>query len=703
MRNFTLPQKSNSIFLIFLFGILSSTIQLNYLKTAAFVFSGNEISISIILGHWLIFTATGSYFGGKFHNRTHLVSVASVYSILSIIFYWLIFLSRRIFHIENFITISIEKIFFLSFVFMSVPVFLNGFLFPILTKELQQQNKHQIINKIYGLELLGAASGSLLFAIILFFSGNTYYLLLALNLLFLSYLFLCKRHYNSIIIILILSITLMFFESKIKNQFYTNFELESLVETPIGTISSLENNNSIFSDNIFIYDSESFEHSEEMVHFYCSAHKSPEKILILGNITPLIYNELLKYKTIKNITSIIENRRLFQIIWKDKIFPANTQCIFGDPYKILKNLKDKFDVIIFNIPSPSNFKWNRYYTSEFFQQLNHLTKNESVVGISLKGSETFLPEAQVEFLKTIQNTLEINFRTITIIPGETIHFICSEEKIDSISIKPENNIYVIPETLSDRLSTFKTNFLNDKLNQSKTNRTNSLFRPVGIYYSTILSQQLTKSILAKAYIFLRKIGIKYIFIGSFLGSLLLLIKNNQDQIIKRKMLFFGFFVMSIESILILLNQSISGAIYLQTALIIFIFMFGAGLSSYFYNKFQLTEKWIFVACNLITLFSIMTIFFNQLAIFIYIIIFGTGVISGQIFPRLINSWNGVNSGELISKTGSLYALEVLGGSIGLYVISIFVIPVWGFLAALGILQIFVVIFTINIFLQNRGS
>jgi len=157
------------------------------------------------------------------------------------------------------------------------------------------------------------------------------------------------------------------------------------------------------------------------------------------------------------------------------------------------------------------------------------------------------------------------------------------------------------------------------------------------------------------------------------------------------MLFFGLFVMSQVSILILLYQTIAGAVDLRSAVIIFLFMTGAGISSLFYNRFQLNLISIFVLCNLINTMTILILFFNHLVFLINLGILATGFVSGQVFPLLMKQYK---QDKLITGTGKIYAYDILGGSLGLYLISILIIPVWGFLPALISIEIILLFLTI---------
>lgn len=711
-------KKTKLLFLLlFAFGFLSSVTQLSYLRIAAFVFSGNEITISILLGHWLIFTALGSYSGALFHKKISqkFHSFAFLFSIFTLLFYWLIYLSRRLWQIDNFLILSTGKIFFMTALLLALPTMLNGFLFPFITQKIVVRAKYIRVNLIYGTELLGAALGSFVFTLWLFFSLKGFYLLLLSNLLFLI-LIVLRLHspFKKIIslILILLSVSqLTFYEDELAQTFYQNFHLESKNETPFGILTALstENSNGIYSDNVFLWNSESFQAAEEKVHFSLSLAKNPKNVLIIGNSDPLLLTEIAKYDEVRKVNFYGNDRIQFEQLFSGvelKNFPFDFEPHFGDPFELIQKRRDKFDVILLNVPEPTNLRWNRYFTLEFFKMLHFRMTKNAIMDLPVPASETFMTTAEQDFLKILKNSLSKVFTKVMLIPGETLHFIVSDDceniSVRNLKIKPKNNHFINENYLSDRLSEFKINFLTTNLEQSKTTAVNSLFKPLGFYYSTVMWGQQSAGLLSNIYQKLHQIPVIYIFLSLIGLSLMGLIFKKGGVGKKSKMVFFGFFVMAQESLLIYLYQSLAGAVYLRTALIIFLFMAGAGFSSLLYHKIPLSENIIFLLANLINLTGLLVIYFNFLSFLINPAIFLTGILSGQIFPLLLEKANSADK-EKVTNTGKFYACDVFGGSIGLYLISIIVLPVWGFFPAFGIIQIILLFFSINNMLHKTSG
>ena len=692
-------------FPIFFYGALSITIQLNFIKIISFVCSGNEISISIVLGHWLILTALGSFIYGKYHHKfsLNLFFVFLSYTTLSVLFYWFLYYLRHIMGIDNFVLLSNDTVFFISLLFLAVPVFMNGFMFPLITAAIYNRHKNIRINYVYGWELIGAALGSLLFALCLKYTESTYQYFIIVTIFAvpgMKTLSAGRGQWLLAAIFMILLGSTLIFESNISKGYYNKYELTAKSETPTGIITQLsqENNNSVYVDNIFIHSNENLSVNEEIVHFACSMHGSPRNLLIIGPANPLLLNEINKYKTIEHICHISSSKTLHKELFaQDTIveYDFTINHIFDDPYKRIQRIHKDFDVILLTIPEPTNLKYNRYYTSEFFQIISQNMSPKSLLDIRLQGGETYLSGDRIKLLNVIQNTIKKNFPTLILIPGETIHFIGKNNDTDydisSFTVVPGNTQYINSHYLRDRLSPFKIDFLMSNLEKFPTQKINSLFKPRGYFYSTLLQDLQTKGFISKIYRELVKIPVAYIYLIIFIFTIPLLFIKKEIKRLKYNMIFFGLFVMSQESILILLYQTIAGAVYLRTAVIIFLFMTGAGISSLFYNRFQLNLISIFVLCNLINTMTILILFFNHLVFLINLGILATGFVSGQVFPLLMKQYK---QDKLITGTGKIYAYDILGGSLGLYLISILIIPVWGFLPALISIEIILLFLTI---------
>jgi spermidine synthase len=111
------------------------------------------------------------------------------------------------------------------------------------------------------------------------------------------------------------------------------------------------------------------------------------------------------------------------------IRPGGVKFIIGDGRLFLKETKKKYDVIIVNVPDPLNLQLNRYYTEDFFRMAKRSLNTGGVFSISHTSSENFISDIQSIVLRSINNSLEGVFDSVTVFPGSIVHFIAGESKV----------------------------------------------------------------------------------------------------------------------------------------------------------------------------------------------------------------------------------------------------------------------------------
>ena len=117
-------------------------------------------------------------------------------------------------------------------------------------------------------------------------------------------------------------------------------------------------------------------------------------------------------------------------------FPAQTAAFRTDPRvhlhfldgrRFLSETKDKFDVIVVDVPDPQTAQLNRFYTVEFFRLARAHLAPDGLFATQLRSSEETISPDLAEFLRSIRRTLGEVFPYQAAIPGETIHFFGAAE------------------------------------------------------------------------------------------------------------------------------------------------------------------------------------------------------------------------------------------------------------------------------------
>jgi len=474
------------------------------------------------------------------------------------------------------------------------------------------------------------------------------------------------------------------------------------------TLTCYGGNKILFGNNEPIYPAGITESAEELVHFGMLNHAGAHEVLIIGIANPDIYRQLAKYPELEYVETIQPDGKLQNFLDSDNSlieYHFMIKNVIEDPLKYLKQTRHCFDVVIMNIPTPVNAMWNRYYTLEFLHILKQSLNDHAVVSMQFQGSETYLSEEHVAFLKIMENTARKVFRNVCWIPGETVHLLASDFELsnnlnffrEQLNLFQIENLYVRESYLWDRLSPLKINFLKENLLQNPETEINTLRRPVGYYYDTVLWAQQAEGLLKIVYQRLWNIGAVW-FSAFILGILIIIIiwfRIRQHQIarLRLNMAIIGFSVMSLETIVIIIYQSYIGALYLYIALLTMSFMLGGAAGAWLQRRWLAPGREIQFAAivsGMVIVISILVLLLltNSALLTVPVLYFGllcaVGLLQGLIFPLLSYLVKKFSQVESASAAGSIYAWDIVGSCLGVYLTSGILIPVFGLLAAVSI-------------------
>jgi len=73
----------------------------------------------------------------------------------------------------------------------------------------------------------------------------------------------------------------------------------------------------------------------------------------------------------------------------------------ADARYFVKRTKQKYDVIIINLPDPNTALINRYYTVDFFKEAHNILSKGGILSLSVSSSENYLNEETRSFLRSI--------------------------------------------------------------------------------------------------------------------------------------------------------------------------------------------------------------------------------------------------------------------------------------------------------------
>ena len=460
---------------------------------------------------------------------------------------------------------------------------------------------------------------------------------------------------------------------------------------------------------------------EELVHYVLLQHAKPEKVLIIGSSHPDVFGEILKHKSIQEIN----------YVELDPVFTELSQKYFANSWQLTKNENrinlinqdgrfyisqshQKFDVIILNAGDPLNANLNRFYTTEFFENVKSILSPSGIFTFQLSSSENYISKELTEFLQIINKSLQEVFADVKIIPGESIHFFASNEKevikpkadllISQLKNREIQNQFVNEYYLHFKLSPERMLEVKGQIQPRNSTITNRDFQPIAYFFNLIFWSSQFSSTYSSISEFI--FGISFTWFLTLTILLLLLVfvtvsitgkKNEIQQNMKIAVFIMGISLIVTEIIVLLGFQAIYGYIYHQMAALIGFFMAGIALGSGFFLKQKLINRKLYIKRLIsvqiilgflpIIVFVIFQIESNVLGqIFIFLITFSCGAVGGYHFPLASKIYFSDNQ-----NVGILYGLDILGAMIGTVIFGVICIPLYGFL------KVAIVILIINLF------
>lgn len=718
----------------FVLGLTSMIGQIIIIRELMVVFYGNELSLGAILASWLFWTSFGSYALGrlvdKLKSKEKLLSYMQL--LISIALPANIFIIRNIKSILNIAPgkiIGFVPMLGSSFLSLSFICMLLGFTFILISKISARESKlpSAEIGRIYFLEGAGASIGGLLYS---FFLINTLspfqntFIVGSANLL-ISLLF--NKNILQILYLSFISITFIsnwptYLEKYSRKMQFRPFELVESIDSIYGNISvtKIAEEFSFYENGLLVFTSGDLLTSEESVHYAMLEHPSPKKVLLIGGGTGGPLEEILKHP-VKKVDYVELDPLIIKLSEKHLplIEDKRVNVSHVDGRFFVKSLaSENYDVIILNLPDPYNAMLNRFYSLEFFGEIEKILAPDGIFSFSLASSENYLNSEQAHYLASIYNTLEKEFSDIKIFPGDSATFLASNST-DVLTYSPDILIQRLKERGIDtkfvreyylpfKLDPLRIKYIENTIKEYKKAKINQDFKPIGYFYHASLWMTLFyggKGILP----FFEKINLP-LFISILIILFLLTFLIQKFRKTKTRMPVIlsigttGMSEISFQIIVIFAFQFLYGYMYYRIGLILTSFMIGLVLGAYFINKVleKVDEKSLYLKtqifiCAYPLILPIIFIHIAKINItrpdiggalqlsFAFLPIIA-GFLGGVQFP-LANKICLKGYEDVGKTTGLLYGVDLFGACVGGILIGLLLVPVLGIIQACVLLSV----------------
>ncbi len=405
------------IFLIFINGYVSLSLELVVLRQLSFYVGSSAVITSIIMGIFLGFMSFGYFLGSSekisgskirkilcvsFMTIAFIAFVATSFPLVSEYFAWLG---------SKGITSSVIQTFIYSFVFLSVGPFLFGFNTTLLSRWLHKHNTNYTGN-IMAWDTIGSVMGSLITTLILMpFIGVNYTVMMIVFLALIAAMFTCRKWWVFLICVLILIPTLLVNSSEVLRNRYgilVNNANSTISVSEFGNLRVLDMNGLPMS----IYNTKNGSMAEYINYINDNfIYKIPKnrkyKILVLGagGFTAGLKDTFNDYTFVDiehTLKDVSEKYFLGQTLTDNKKF------VVQDASQFLKNTDENYDLIILDVYSNSYQIPEGLITAEFMERIKARIAPDGIIIMNMIVSVSFKDKYSQVFDNTFHTVFPYN-------------------------------------------------------------------------------------------------------------------------------------------------------------------------------------------------------------------------------------------------------------------------------------------------------
>jgi spermidine synthase len=611
-----------------LIGFAAIVGQILLIRELLLVFYGNELSTAIILASWLVWTSLGSAALGRIADalpNKHrvfalvqlLLAVLLPASILAVRY------AKILWNIPVGEILDLVRMLYIAFAILAPFCFLSGFLFA-LGCSLHHQTTgagNRSVGAVYVLEAVGSGVGGVAF--IALFVHALHHLQTALvvsGLLMLSatwpWLHTGEKTWGrvrlwvsgSVLIglFLVLALHSENWEMTSRGWGWRGYRLMGSEDTPYGnlTVVSAAGQMSLYANGLWMFTYPDPRTAEESVHFALLQHPEPKSVLLIGGGISSSLTEVLKHASVSRVDyveldpQVIDmGRRLLPTEAVRALDDARVNLIYADGRKYVKTTASRYDVVMVNLPDPMTAQLNRFYSVDFFREVQRITLPGGILSLSLTSSENIIGLTLAQLLNSLYRSMAAAYHHTLVLPGATAHFFGAMQAgtlvsdpqvlVDRIRQRHLALTYVQEYYLLFNLSQERLAYFQDILEATAGTRINRDLAPACYFYDMIhWSAQYTPG-LKQIFLFLGQVEWRWCMLAVLILSALCFAwvqQRAQAKDLKPALLGVGFVTgyseMTLNVLLILAFQVLYGYVYDQIALLITAYMLGLILGSW---------------------------------------------------------------------------------------------------------------------------
>ena len=625
---------------LFALGLYAQIAQALLIRESLVVFYGNDISLGVFFGSWLLWVAVGSvsviWLRQRHWIEHPLPPLRWLFSVLPVALVLQVVAIRTI---RLFLDVPASELIplgelFASLLMINLPTALGvGFAFPLACKALVDgggQRSGEIVttdskvggvSRLYIVDALGALLGAVLFTFLLIeWAGVWRSLGIVAALMGVIAAMLPGggggfrlSAWSLVVAGLVLAATPLggtldrAMERLRFSILQPGLELLDSVETRYGHINIARRDSqlSLIEDGRIITSFPDREAVQQQAAYYGAQAPEADRALVFGGLASGLVTELLRYP-LKQIDVVVEDRVAFERLKpylpaesREALRDSRLSVYFGDGRGFVNRLqrREVFDLVLVVSADPSSAHSNRYFTRDFYQAVSKRMAGNGVLCTTVTGAANYLGREVRSYSGAVFHTLSSVFPELAVAPGDR-HVYCAAAIAGRVTEDPsilEKRYLAIPldEHLFPSVSFFtllppeRVAFVRQQL-AAEVAEINTDSRPLSYYLNMVLWGKFSGSLVVEWLHTLRKLGSLPYLAPLAVLVLLLLLKSALEgtsrarlrhQVATLSLVVLGMIAMAMQLALLLSYQAQVGFVFSRIALLNGLFMTGLALGA----------------------------------------------------------------------------------------------------------------------------
>jgi spermidine synthase len=681
-------------------GFVSMLVQLTLLREFLNLFHGNELVFGLILSLWLVLVGAGSYIAGRVRFRDKEGAFTLTLVAASVLLPVTVYLARTA---GAHLTIrgemaGLPQIILAAAATLTGYCLLYGVQITLACSILADEERGRGVGFGYMLDSAGDVLGGVTFSFILVTLFNSFqvaYVAAAVNL---TAAWMLSGRLRAAVAVL--TVALIVLAASTDLQAATNrlqYEGQELLEqrdTRYGNIvvTRMGGQTNFYENSVPLFSTENVVAAEETVHYAMVQRDAPRKVLLVAGGVSGTLSEILKYDVgrvdyVELDPAIVELAR--EYLDGTSLDDPRVNVVNADGRLYVKTTQEVYDVVIIDLPDPTTAQLNRFYTIEFFREVDGVLAEHGVLSTSMSSSENYMNEEVLRLNAGLYSTLSAVFDEVAALPGGRNIFMASDSALstDIAGLVEERGVpteYVNKHYLSGIHTRDRLEYLSEAV--ASGGQVNWDYKPIG--YLEHLRYWMSHFNLD----FDLRVAAAVLVLASAVAYLAL-------KPVPASVLAAGFTGTALELVLLISFQALYGYVYHQVGVLVTSFMVGLVAAAYYVNtrlkktrgEFRLAVAGLSVYPLILA--ACMTAFNTHpgltqasSSIIFPALTAALGALVGALFPVAASL---VQEGRSAQETaGFLYGLDFMGAFFGSMLVAVFLIPYAGLINVCAITCVF---------------